>query len=196
MDVHSPVERLNMELQKTYCSITELLPPEDVNRKYHDEAYGFPIDGDDELFGRLILEINQAGLSWATILKKEQNFRNAYDGFSIKKIAGYTEKDVERLLQNPGIIRNKLKINAAISNAKVIVDLQKLYGSFQEWLAFHHPKTKMEWVKIFKQHFTFTGGEIVNEFLMSSGYLPGAHVKDCPVYKTVEMTNPPWMTTK
>lgn len=154
-----------------------------LHKLYHDTQYGFPLDSDDELFGRLILEINQAGLSWTTILKKQENFRKAYHGFSIKKVAGYKEKDVERLLNDAGIIRNRLKVGAAIHNAQVILQLQKQHGSFKNWIEHHHPKTKQEWVKIFKQQFRFTGGEIVNEFLMSTGYLPGAHIESCHVFK-------------
>jgi DNA-3-methyladenine glycosylase I len=163
-----------------------------IHKAYHDERYGFPIHDDNELFCRLVLEINQAGLSWETILKKEATFRKAYSNFNIKKIANYTEADRDRLMADPGIIRNRLKINAAIENAKTILDLQKEYGSFEKWLAHHHPKTKQEWVKLFKKTFRFTGGEIVNEFLMSAGYLPGAHDERCPVYKKVLKEKPMW----
>jgi DNA-3-methyladenine glycosylase I len=138
------------------------------------------------------MEINQAGLSWETVLKKEVNFRKAYSKFSIKKVAAYKEADRERLLADPGIIRNRLKINAAIENAKAILLLQKQYGSFEKWLEAHHPKTKEEWVKLFRETFRFTGGEIVNEFLMSTGYLPGAHAKDCPVYPKILKAKPFW----
>lgn len=150
-----------------------------LHKAYHDTQYGFPIDSDDELFGRLILEINQAGLSWTTILKKQDSFRLAYSGFSIKKIAAYTEKDRERLLNNAGIIRNRLKVDAAIYNARQILQLQIEYGSFKAWIEAHCPREKEEWVKLFKKTFRFTGGEIVNEFLMSTGYLPGAHQPGC-----------------
>jgi DNA-3-methyladenine glycosylase I len=160
-----------------------------LHKNYHDNFYGFPIHNDNELFGRLILEINQAGLSWETILKKEAAFREAYDCFDIAKIANYTEEDINRLLGNPKIIRNKLKINAAIANAKAILRLQKEHGSFEKWLETNHPKTKEEWVKLFKNTFKFTGGEIVGEFLMSIGYLPGAHDADCPVYKKIIRQN-------
>lgn len=164
-----------------------------LHKAYHDHLYGFPINDDNELFCRLVLEINQAGLSWETILKKEATFRKAYHNFNIKKVAAYTEKDRERLLADAGIIRNRLKINAAIENAKAILLLQKEFGSFEKWLGSQHPKTKEEWVKLFKKHFRFTGGEIVNEFLMSAGYLPGAHVSDCPVFKKVQKAKPLWL---
>ena len=95
-----------------------------LNKHYHDTQYGFPIESDDELFGQLILEINQAGLSWTTILKKQDNFRKAYSGFNIKKVAAYKEKDRLRLLADAGIIRNRLKVDAAIYNAQQILILQ------------------------------------------------------------------------
>ena len=178
----------------SYCTFTNLLKPgeQTVHKIYHDNYYGFPIESDDELFCRLILEINQAGLSWTTILNKQENFRKAYHNFSIKKVAAYKEKDIERLLNDAGIIRNKLKINAAIENAKAILLIQKESGSFKNWLNRHHAKTKEEWMKLFKQTFKFTGGEIVNEFLMSTGYLSGAHDESCVVYKKVLKTKPMW----
>ncbi len=179
----------------SYCSAIEAMQSEEkkaLHKNYHDNHYGFPIHDDNELFGRLILEINQAGLSWETILKKEISFRRAYSDFNIKKVAAYTETDKARLLADPGVIRNKLKVNAAIENAQTILTLQKEFGSFEQWLEHHHPKTKEEWVKLFKKTFRFTGGEIVNEFLMSIGYLQGAHTESCPVHEKVMKQNPMW----
>ncbi len=181
---------------KTYCDFITTLNDTNVHRQYHDKEYGFPIKTDNELFARLVLEINQAGLSWDTILKKKDNFFKAYENFEIKKVAKYNEKKIASLMQDAGIIRNRLKINAAIQNAKVILQLQKEYGSFKKWIEHHHPLTKEEWVKLFKKHFKFTGGEIVNEFLMSAGYLPGAHAETCPVYKKIAKKKPMWMNTK
>ncbi len=182
----------------SYCSVIEFMPDEKkaLHKAYHDKLYGFPIHDDNELFCRLVLEINQAGLSWETILKKEATFRKAYHNFNIKKVAAYTEADRERLLADPGIIRNRLKINAAIENANTILQLQKEYGSFEKWLTHHHPKTKDEWVKLFKKTFKFTGGEIVNEFLMSIGYLQGAHTTSCEIHKQVLKAKPMWLTKK
>ncbi len=180
----------------SYCTAIPAMQPEErkaLHKNYHDHLYGFPIHDDNELFCRLVLEINQAGLSWETILKKEKTFRKAYHNFNIKKVAGYTDADRERLLADAGIIRNRLKVNAAIENAKTILALQKEFGSFEKWLEHHHPKTKEEWVKLFKKTFRFTGGEIVNEFLMSIGYLPGAHDHDCPVHKKVLKAKPMWL---
>lgn len=179
----------------SYCTVLAYMSDDKkaIHKPYHDEQYGFPIHDDNELFCRLVLEINQAGLSWKTILKKEKTFRKAYSNFNIKKVAAYTEVDRERLMNDPGIIRNRLKINAAIENAKTILELQKEFKSFEKWLEHHHPKTKEEWVKLFKKTFKFTGGEIVNEFLMSIGMLPGAHDADCPVYKKAAKEKPLWL---
>jgi DNA-3-methyladenine glycosylase I len=183
----------------TYCEYIETMRPgekRDLHKDYHDNHYGFPLHDDNELFGRLLLEINQAGLNWEIILKKEPSFRKAFSGFDVHKIAAYGEKERERLLNDAGIIRNRLKINAAIENAKIILELQKEYGSFDKWLEHHHPLTLTEWVKLFKKVFRFTGGEIVNEFLMSIGYLPGTHDESCPAYKRILKQNPMWMYEK
>ena len=179
----------------SYCTAIETMPEEKraLHKAYHDKLYGFPIHDDNELFCRLVLEINQAGLSWETILKKEITFRNAYHNFDVDIVAAYTEADRERLLADVGIIRNRLKVNAAVENARTIQQLQKEFGSFQKWLELHHPKTKEEWVKVFKKTFKFTGGEIVNEFLMSIGYLQGAHATDCEIYSVVINAKPMWL---
>lgn len=168
---------------KSYCEYVLTLDERNLHRIYHDNAYGFPIDKDDELFERLILEINQAGLSWDTILKKQKNFKKAFHKFNIKKVASYGARERARLLSDAGIIRNRLKIDATIHNAKKVRELQKEFGSFKKWLDSHHPKEKSEWVKLFKNTFKFTGGEIVGEFLMSIGYLKGSHIKSCKIYK-------------
>ncbi len=176
----------------SYCTYCAEFPEDNLHKIYHNIEYGFPIEDDNKLFGRLILEINQAGLSWSTILAKKENFSRAYDHFDIQKIANYSEKDRERLLADASIIRNKLKVNAAIYNAQQIIALQKEHGSFKNWLDKMHPLTKDEWVKLFKKTFKFTGGEITNEFLMSTGYLKGAHDDNCPIYKVILKLNPKW----
>ena len=181
---------------KSYCEAVERSNIDPLHKKYHDAEYGFPIESDDGLFERLVLEINQAGLSWLTILKKKENFHRAFDGFRIEKVSRYSSKQIQRLLNDEGIIRNRLKIEATIENAKRIRAIQKEFGSFRKWLDHHHPKSKDEWVQLFKQHFKFTGGEIVNEFLMSAGYLPGAHIESCPVYKKVLKKKPAWLRKK
>jgi len=176
----------------TYCDYCNSHPEDTFNRVYHDTQYGFPLRDDNLLFERLILEINQAGLSWITILKKAQNFRKAYDDFKIEKIANYDEKEIARLLADAGIIRNRLKVNAAIVNAQRILELRKEHGSFKGWLDSNRSLSKEEWIKLFKKTFVFTGGEIVNEFLMSTGYLAGAHDESCHIYKTILLQNPAW----
>ncbi len=160
---------------------------------YHHSEYGFPIADDDRLFERLILEINQAGLSWLAILKKKAGFQAAYHGFDIERVAAYGEADRARLLADAGIIRNRLKVDAAIENARRIQALRASHGSFKGWLDAHHPLSKEDWVKLFKKTFKFTGGEITGEFLMSTGYLPGAHDEDCPVFARIARLDPPWM---
>ncbi len=176
-----------------YCEYCNSHPEDTYNKTYHDTQYGFPLRDDNLLFERLILEINQAGLSWITILKKAENFRKAYRGFEIEKVAAFTDEDRMRLLADAGIIRNRRKVDAAIENAKRIQALQKEFGSFKAWLDAHYPLTKEGWTRLFKKTFVFTGGEIVNEFLMSSGYLPGAHDETCPIYATIEALHPAWM---
>ena len=177
----------------TYCDYCISHPEDTFNKAYHDTQYGFPLKDDNLLFERLILEINQAGLSWITILKKAENFRKAYHGFDIDKVSKYREKDHLRLLADAGIIRNRLKVNAAVLNAQKIQELRKEYGSFKGWLDANRNLSKEEWTKLFKKTFVFTGGEIVNEFLISTGYLPGAHAENCPIYKKVASLRPPWM---
>ncbi len=176
----------------SYCQYCLAHPEDSFNRLYHDTEYGFPLLDDNLLFERLMLEINQAGLSWTTILKKADNFRLAFNGFDVLQVAAYGQPDIDRLLADVGIIRNRLKVNAAITNARRIQALQAEHGSFREWLDAHHPAPLEEWAKLFKSTFVFTGGEIVREFLVSTGYLPGAHDADCPVQGTVLALQPPW----
>ncbi len=145
------------------------------------------------LFERLVLEISQAGLSWLTILKKRAAFDAAYDGFDVETVAAYGDAERARLLADSGIIRNRLKVNAAIENARRLLALRASHGGFAAWLDVHHPRAKADWVKLFKQTFVFTGGEITGEFLMSLGYLPGAHAEDCPVFARIAKLAPPWM---
>lgn len=172
-----------------YCDFASGHP---FHGPYHDREYGFPLTDDAELFERLALEINQAGLSWLTILKKRDAFRRAFDGFDIDVVAEYGEKERARLLADAGIIRNRLKVDAVIENARRIRTLRDDYGAFALWLDAHHPLPKDEWVRLFRSTFRFTGGEIVGEFLLSTGYLPGAHRESCPVYAEVLGAGPAW----
>ncbi len=180
----------------SYCDYVLAHPEDAYNRVYHNTAYGFPLSDDDALFERLMLEVNQAGLSWITILKKADSFHRAYDGFHIDKVASYRQEDIARLLSDAGIIRNRLKISAAIENARRIRSIQQEHGSFKAWLDAHHPASLEQWARLFKSTFVFTGGEIVREFLVSTGYLPGAHEESCPCYSTVMALNPPWAIIK
>jgi DNA-3-methyladenine glycosylase I len=176
----------------SYCAYVMRPDAKSVHRVYHDTEYGFPSREESVLFERLVLEINQAGLSWETILNKRQGFRNAYRNFDVDTVARFGEQDVETLLQDAGIIRNRMKVNAAITNAQKLIELRETHGGFASWLDAHHPLSKEEWVKLFKKNFKFVGGEIVNEFLMSLGYLPGAHEESCPLYNQVLQAKPAW----
>ena len=171
-----------------YC---DLAPGHPLHGPYHDEEYGFPARDESVLFERLLLEINQAGLSWELMLKKRETMRAAYGGFDVDRVADYGEEDRQRLLADPGIIRNRLKVGAAIHNAQVIRGLRDSHGGFAEWLDANHPLDLDGWKRLFKKTFRFTGGEIVNEFLMSLGYLPGAHQEDCPVMHRIRKAAPP-----
>lgn len=168
-------------------------PRDPFLRLYHDEEYGFPVRDDAALFERLVLEINQAGLSWLTILRKRENFRRAYGGFEIERVAAFGRREMGRLLRDPGIIRNRRKIAAAVENARRLKAIRQAVGSFAAWLDANHPRPKAQWVKLFRNTFVFTGGEITGEFLLSTGYLPGAHDKSCPVYRQIAKLGPPWL---
>ena len=174
----------------SYCDIA---PGDPLHGPYHDREYGFPLRKDPELLERLALEINQAGLSWATILRKRANFRVAFEGFVPDVVARYGAREKKRLLADAGIIRNRLKVEAVVHNAGVLLALRKSHGSFASWIDAHHPLPLDQWVKLFRATFRFTGGEIVNEFLVSTAWLPGAHRPSCPVAARIARRRPPWM---
>lgn len=174
----------------SYCRVA---PGHPWHGPYHDREYGFPVRTDDALFERLALEINQAGLSWLTILTKRDAFRRAFDGFEVARVARYGARERRRLLADAGVVRNRLKVDAVVENARRIEALQEAGGSFRRWLDAHHPLPKDAWVRLFKQTFRFTGGEITGSFLLSTGYLPGAHESRCPVFARVAARRPPWM---
>jgi DNA-3-methyladenine glycosylase I len=174
----------------SYCTIA---PGHPLHGPYHEREYGFPTRDEAVLFERLVLEINQAGLSWSTILSKRDNFRAAFDEFDVDRVARYGVRERARLLADQGIIRNRLKVDAAIENARRVLAIRETHGSFAKWLDRNHPQPQLEWVKLFKQTFKFTGGEITGEFLVSTGYLPGAHDPTCPIYAKVLRRKPPWM---
>lgn len=178
-------------MSAAYC---RLAPGHPFHGDYHASEYGFPARDDAVLFERLALEINQAGLSWLTVLKKRAAFSVAFRGFDIDAVAAFAARDVTRLMNDPGIVRNRLKIEAVIENAKRLKEIRESHGSFAAWLDVHHPRSKERWVKLFRDTFRFTGGEIVGEFLMSLGYLKGAHVPSCPVHSAIAKLGPPWAT--
>jgi DNA-3-methyladenine glycosylase I len=174
----------------SYCKIA---PGHPLHGPYHDREYGFPVRDDARLFERLVLEINQAGLSWGTILAKRPHFVAAYDGFDLDRVAAYGRRERARLLADAGIIRNRLKVDAAVENARRLVALRAEFGSFAAWLDAHHPRPADAWVRLFKATFRFTGGEITGSFLLSTGYLRGAHRPSCPVFAKIARLDPPWM---
>jgi DNA-3-methyladenine glycosylase I len=175
-----------------YCRFA---PGHPLHGRYHEDEYGFPAEDEAVLFERLVLEINQAGLSWQTILQKRPAFRAAFADFEVDRVAEFGEPETARLLADPGIVRNRQKIAAVIDNARRIQQLRASHGSFHAWLEAHHPRPPAEWTRLFRQTFRFTGGLIVGEFLMSLGYLPGAHEPDCPVYPRILALAPPWSRT-
>jgi DNA-3-methyladenine glycosylase I len=176
-------------MSTAYCLAA---PSHPLHGPYHDLEYGFPAVDEAVLFERLTLEINQAGLSWLTVLRKRDAFRAAFADFAVDSVAGFGATEVERLIADPGIVRNRQKIEAVIANARRIQELRRSHGSFDRWLEAHHPRPPAEWTRLFRQNFRFTGGLIVGEFLMSLGYLPGAHEPDCPVYARILALAPPW----
>ncbi len=172
-----------------YC---EAAPGHPWHGPYHDSEYGFPVSDDHVLFERLTLEINQAGLSWLIVRRKRAAFKLAFAGFDPSIVATFGEQDRTRLLANAGIIRNRKKVDAVIENARRIAALQGSHGSLAAWIDVHHPLPMADWVKLFKKTFVFTGGEVVGEFLMSIGYLPGAHREECPVFPRIISLKPAW----
>lgn len=168
----------------SYCKFSQT---NNLHKHYHDKEYGFPVASDDALFERLVLEINQAGLSWDLMLKKRAGFNQAFHGFDVELVAKMKGRDVARLLKDAGIIRNRQKIEAAIHNANIIMGLQRSHGSFAAWLWYQAAGQDVKaWTLLFKkQGFKFIGGEIMKEFLQSVGHLPSPHDKNCPVNQDI-----------
>lgn len=172
--------------------------------KYHDTEWGVPLHNDKKLFEFLVLDAAQAGLSWATILKKRENYRRAMHGFDPVKIAKYTKKDQDKLLKNPGIIRNKLKIKSAVQNAKAFLAVKKEFGSFEKYIwqfVNHRPKqNKFRTIKqipartkqsdamskdLKKRGFSFVGSTICYAFMQAAGMV-NDHLIDCWKYKSIK----------
>lgn len=168
---------------------------------YHDKEWGRPVHDDIRLFEMLVLEGMQAGLNWLTVLKKRENFREAFDGFDPAKVALYDETKIQELLANEGIIRNRLKVNAAVTNAKAFLEVQEKYGSFDQyiWAYVKHTPIKNHWKRmeempattplsdriskdLKKMGFKFVGSTIVYAFMQATGMV-NDHVTDCFVYQ-------------
>lgn len=172
-----------------YCDVA---PGDPVHAPYHDEEYGFPVRDEARLLERLALEIFQAGLSWRLVLLRRPALNAAFDGFDVDSVADFGERDIARLLEQPAIIRNRRKLAAVVENAARIRRLRDTDGGFAGWLERQHPRQEAEWLKVFRQTFCFVGPQVVREFLLSLGYLPGAHRPDCPVYARTLRANPAW----
>jgi len=172
-----------------YC---DYAPRDPLHAPYHDREHGFPARDEAVLFERLILEINQAGLSWGTVLRKRETLYAAYAGFAVDRVAAFGDADRARLLGDPGIVRNARKVDAAVANARAVQRLRTEFGGLAAFLDAHHPLAKADWVGLLRRHFRHVGGEIAGEFLMSLGYLPGAHRPECPVYARTLAADPPW----
>ena len=166
----------------SYCSYCRNQPKESIHHWYHDEVYGKMSKNDDELFGRLILEINQAGLSWNTILQKYDGLKEAYSNFNIEQVASYNEENIASLMTNKNIIRHELKIKSIVYNARQILIIQKEFGTYKKWILQQNQNSLEFWTKLFKKNFKFVGKEIVKEFLLSNGVMTGAHDNNCPEY--------------
>ena len=152
--------------------------------RYHDEEWGQPVYDDKKLFEMLILESFQAGLSWECVLNKREAFREAFDGFDLKKVCGYQEEQVERLMQNKEIIRNRRKITAAIKNANIFLEIQKEFGSFSDYLwhftgheiIYETGKTTSELsdtvsADLYKRGMRFVGSTIIYSYLQAVGII-------------------------
>lgn len=180
-----------MKIRCDWCESSDLM------RKYHDEEWGMPLHEDRKLFEFLVLDAFQAGLSWSTILNKRENFRKAFHNFDAKKISRYSEKDIKRLLNDAGIIRNKLKINAAVINAKKFLEIQEEFGTFDKYIwQFTGGKTVVNHWKelkeipartahsdamskdLQKKGFKFVGSTICYAFMQASGMV-NDHLVTC-----------------
>jgi DNA-3-methyladenine glycosylase I len=180
---------------------------EQIYIDYHDKEWGNPVYDDQKLFEILILEGAQAGLSWITILKKRENYRQAFDGFDAQKIANYSEEKIEELMNNAGIVRNRLKINAAIQNAKAFLAIQKEFGTFAQYIwqfvggkpVLNHWETLRDVPTstkesdamskdLKKRGFTFVGTTICYSFMQATGMV-NDHVKDCFCYQELQCSS-------
>jgi DNA-3-methyladenine glycosylase I len=188
----------------TRCEWADTSP---LYQQYHDEEWGVPTHDDKSLFEFLILEGAQAGLSWETILKKREGYREAFDQFDVEKIAMYSESKIEELLQNPKIIRNRLKVNSAVLNANLFLDIQKEFGSFDTYIwqftqgkTIHNSYKKMKDLQsntaesdamsqnLKRRGFKFIGTTICYAYMQSMGMV-NDHTIDCFRYKELANKN-------
>jgi DNA-3-methyladenine glycosylase I len=153
-------------------------------RQYHDTEYGFRVKQAQAYFERLVLEMFQAGLSWRTVLAKRRDLRRAFAGFSPKKVAAFTARDIQRLMGDAALIRNRLKIEATVKNAIVFLKLSRQAGGFEHFLQSLPLDDPAATVKAFRGHFAFMGPKIVEEFLRSTGHWTVVHESGCFLAKT------------
>jgi DNA-3-methyladenine glycosylase I len=187
------------KMTKTRCSWAE----KPIFHEYHDTEWGMPVHDDRKLFEFLVLDAFQAGLSWSTILNKRENFRKAFDHFDYEKVAKYNQRKIDELLQNEGIIRNKLKVNGTVKNAKAFIQVQQEFGSFDKYIwQFTGGKTLVnKWTDLKqvpakskesdamskdlqKRGFTFVGSTICYAFMQAAGMI-NDHLVTCFRYKEV-----------
>ncbi|NCB30468.1 MAG: DNA-3-methyladenine glycosylase I [Clostridia bacterium] len=191
--------------EKTRCPWAGDIP---IYIDYHDHEWGRPVHDDNKLFEMLALEGMQAGLSWITVLKKRDAYRKSFDGFNSDKVALYGEEKIEELMQNDGIIRNRLKINSAISNAKIFLEIAKKHGSFDTFIWRYVDNTPIigHWERIEdvpatiplsdqiskdlkKMGLKFVGSTIMYAFMQATGMV-NDHLSDCFVYQDMESKRP------
>ncbi len=184
--------------ERTRCSWSASDP---LYIRYHDEEWGVPVHDDRKIFEFLVLEGAQAGLSWLTVLKKRENYRKAFDGFDYKKIAKYDSKKISKLLEDPGIIRNRLKVNSVVNNAKAFIEVQKEFGTFDSyiWHFVDDKPIKNKWKSIkqipahtresdllsrdlLKRGFRFVGTTICYSHMQATGMV-NDHITSCFRYK-------------
>lgn len=198
-DIMDPESSIREQVTRCeWCGTDELYV------KYHDEEWGVPVHDDRVHFEMLVLEGAQAGLSWITVLRKRENYRKAFDNFDVNKVAKYSEKKIEKLLQNPGIIRNRLKVKSAVTNAQAFIKVQKEFGSFDKyiWQFVNNKPITNKWKKMSelpatskesdalskdlkKRGFKFVGSTIMYAHMQSIGMV-NDHITSCFRYDEVK----------
>lgn len=185
------------------CNRCKWVSADQIYMDYHDQEWGIPVHDDQKLFEMIVLDGAQAGLSWLTVLKKRENYRVAFDGFDVEKVASYDAHKISELLQNPGIIRNKLKVNAAVINARAFIKVQQEFGSFDAYIwqfvggkpisnAWKNtgeipaktPESDAMSKDLIKRGFKFVGSTICYAFMQAAGMV-NDHTVDCFRYQEV-----------